>query len=154
MKWHNVYRRWAGSVYKVAPDVWRWWANRGNNKESGVNIHMKLSHITEARYASPVKRAFEAFERYEQFVNEFEDPDAHIGITDDITIIERDYAETEGANFASMYLWVQNVDGEEEVVFKVKEFADRFNLPYTNITPSRRGDRFYAATMYFKEGLK
>ncbi len=115
---------------------------------------MKLSHITEARYASPVKRAFEAFERYEQFVNEFEDPDAHIGITDDITIIERDYAETAGANFASMYLWVRNVDGEEEVVFKVKEFADRFNLPYTNITPSRRGDRFYAATMYFKESLK
>ena len=32
--WHNIYRLWAGSVvYKVAPDVWRWWANRGNFSE-------------------------------------------------------------------------------------------------------------------------
>lgn len=114
---------------------------------------MKLSHITEARYASPIKRAYEAFKEYERFVHEFEDPDQAIGITDDITIMDRDYAETQGANFASMYLWVQDVDGEEEVVFKVKEFARHFNLPYTNITPSRRGDRFYAATMYFKEDL-
>ena len=116
---------------------------------------MKLIDLQEARYASPVKNAFEAFERYEQFINEFEDPDKGIQITKDITILDRDYAETGNANYASMYLWVQNVDGEEEVVYKVKEFANHFNLPYTDVSGiNRRGDRFYHATMFFKEALK
>jgi len=115
---------------------------------------MKLQQLQEARYSSPVKSAFEAFEKYDQFINEFENPDRAILINKDITIIERDFAETHNANYASMYLWVQNVDGEEQVVYKVKEFANHFNLPYTSVTGlRRRGDRFYAATMVFKEDL-
>ena len=149
--WYNIYKRWAGSVvYKLAPDVWRWWANR----DSDINIHMKLSEV---RYMSSPKNAREVFDMYEQFFNEYEDPEVGpIGVGDNITVIERDYSETISANYASIYLWVRGVDNEDKAKYIIKEFVERVGLPYTDILLNRHGvhsgSRYYA-TVYYKEEI-
>lgn len=112
---------------------------------------MKLSQLTEARYVSPPKHAIDAFEKYEQFFNEYEDPEGMIGVTKDITLVDHDYAETEGGDFASIYLWVHNTDSDEKAMFKVKEFIERANLPYTNITIDDSNQQLYHVTVYYKE---
>ena len=117
---------------------------------------MKLSQLKEVRYVSPPKHAIDAWNTYEQFFNEHEDrtlrvPLGMIGVTKDITLVDRDYAETQGADFASIYLWVHNTDSDEKAMFKVKEFIERAGLPYTNITIDDSNQQLYHVTVSYRE---
>ncbi len=112
---------------------------------------MKLTNLSEARYVSPPKHAIDAFETYRQYFNEYEDPKGMIGVTKDITLVDHDYSETEGADFASIYVWVNATNSEEEARFKVKEFVEHASLPYTDIFIDGPYEHQYHVTVSYKE---